>query len=401
MYIRIQGTVYNVAKFTHPGEERMLRLGVGMEDATFLFESMHPPSDRVKTILKSLPVIDTYTPRSGSPWQSQMYTALAGVTSPTPSELHELSNLWIALHFLFHACGLGFLYLGYWMAIPVLSFAFVFSGFTVYHALHHGSLKASRWMLDLLELHTNLHVYHGDDWRLSHNIYHHLYTNDPSLDDDKAAALPFIRLHPNQPKQWYHRYQHYYIWPLFLLYGLQMAWGGKFASPWKLVYPVSELILLFLGPAYYHGLWAKALFYYLAIRSLAGFMTAWLFIVSHNSEDITPTKVTSSSRPPPCERLGGVSKDVRLGFSTENPCWAKNQIQESVNWGGKCAAFFFGGINYQIEHHLFPRLHPYYYLSLAPQVKAYCQQNNIRYVHYSTFGQALGATCRYIASMGS
>ena len=71
----------------------------------------------------------------------------------------------------------------------------------------------------------------------------------------------------------------------------------------------------------------------------------------------------------------------------DGPDWAKRQICNSGNFMNSSViwSFLFGGINYQIEHHLFPNVNNSHYQRIAPIVKQFCLEKNIPYVHKSTF----------------
>ena len=93
----------------------------------------------------------------------------------------------------------------------------------------------------------------------------------------------------------------------------------------------------------------------------------------------------------------GVPPEVRAEtrlHGGEAPGTWRRQAEESANWSGPLYCWFWGGINYQIEHHLFPRLPHDLYPSLAPLVRAVCQQHGVSYVHHPSLTAALSAVHR-------
>ena len=90
----------------------------------------------------------------------------------------------------------------------------------------------------------------------------------------------------------------------------------------------------------------------------AGFYLAFFFAISHNFDE------------------------VEMFEKVDNSKFSKQQIESSCNVGGKILCYFNGGLNYQIEHHLFPRIAHSYYPYIAPIVKEWCEVRGIRYVHY-------------------
>ena len=85
---------------------------------------------------------------------------------------------------------------------------------------------------------------------------------------------------------------------------------------------------------------------------------------------------------------------------TEANNFAKQQIESSSNVGGEFLCHLNGGLNYQIEHHLFPRIAHTYYPYIAPIVKEWCEKNNIKYTHYPTIKDNLNAVMDRLFELG-
>ena len=84
----------------------------------------------------------------------------------------------------------------------------------------------------------------------------------------------------------------------------------------------------------------------------------------------------------------------------DGPDWAKRQICNSGNFLNqeRWWTMVFGGINYQIEHHLFPNMSNQNYRIIAPIVKKFCEENNIPYVHEATLVGAYNSFMKRILS---
>jgi fatty acid desaturase (delta-4 desaturase) len=95
-----------------------------------------------------------------------------------------------------------------------------------------------------------------------------------------------------------------------------------------------------------------------------GFMLSMMFIVSHNTDHNKPE--------------AGMCPDSTTGD------WARQQILTSTSWGGRIGSFFTGGLNLQIEHHLFPCMAHHYYADAQVIVKEECKKAGIRYCAYPT-----------------
>jgi fatty acid desaturase (delta-4 desaturase) len=76
------------------------------------------------------------------------------------------------------------------------------------------------------------------------------------------------------------------------------------------------------------------------------------------------------------------------------------QVVSSSNVGYSWLAFLNGGLNYQIEHHLFPRINHSHYALIAPTVRQFCEEKNIPYVHFPTIGENVRACIKHLMDMG-
>jgi fatty acid desaturase (delta-4 desaturase) len=78
----------------------------------------------------------------------------------------------------------------------------------------------------------------------------------------------------------------------------------------------------------------------------------------------------------------------------------RKQVLTAANVGGAWLAFLNGGLNYQIEHHLFPRISHTHYPTIAPIVREYCRAHNITYVHFPTVGENVASCMRHLYQLG-
>jgi fatty acid desaturase len=132
---------------------------------------------------------------------------------------------------------------------------------------------------------------------------------------------------------------------------------------------------LLLGvPAYIHGLWAilPAYFMYPLTQGIA---LAATFAVSHNLDEVKQTPLSDD--------------------------WAVAQVENSANWGGAIGNFFTGGLNYQIEHHLFPSIGFGYYPAIGKIVEEECGKRGIHYAKYKTLPEILAKFCDFMAKTGA
>ena len=291
----------------------------------------------------------------------------------------------------------------WWQAVLLslsLAMAAAGVGFNVQHDANHGAFSSSRKLNHVLGLTLDLLGGSSYVWRAKHNVLHHTYTNLNGSDEDIDLGL-LARLSPAQPRRRWHAAQQYYLW---LLYGLLViAWhfshdfravatgrigGQRFPRPrgWSLV----ELIggkLFFFGyalvlPALFHPWWVVLLFYGLTAL-VTGVILSVVFQMAHCVEE-----ARFPEPPPESQRL---------------PCaWAVHQVQTTVDFarGNRLLAWYLGGLNFQIEHHLFTKICHVHYPDLAPIVEKTCADFGVRYAAHEKFSDALASHFRWLRRLG-
>jgi linoleoyl-CoA desaturase len=274
-------------------------------------------------------------------------------------------------------------------------------GFNVMHDGAHGSYSRKQWVNEIMG--HSLNVLGGNVylWKLKHNVNHHTFTNVEGMDDD-IDIKPFIRVHTGQKKYWFHRFQHVYG---LLLYGstylfwiffndLKKYFTGKIAdnTPMKpmstkehIIFWASKVfyIAVFLGlPMYFAGV-VPTLVGYSVMVFVTGLVIAVVFQLAHVVED------TDFHHP---ETDGQVIENewavhqvaTTVNFATKNPVW---------NW-------LFGGLNFQVEHHLFPRISHVHYPELNKRLKQVCAEFNIQYREFPTLRSALWSHLMHLRQVG-
>lgn len=132
---------------------------------------------------------------------------------------------------------------------------------------------------------------------------------------------------------------------------------------------------------------------------LTGAQLTYLFVVSHNFESSdrfpgNPAKAKSSNG-------AGASAAATAASAAVAPVdWYKLQVETSCSYGGWLAMLFTGGLNFQIEHHLFPRLSSWHYPKIAPIVRRICDKHGVRYAYYPNLLANTASTLRYMARAG-
>lgn len=273
-------------------------------------------------------------------------------------------------------------------------------GFSVQHDANHGSYSNSGTANRLLGLGLDLLGGSSYLWRIKHNISHHTYTNLRGADDD-IDVEPLARLMPAQPRHWFHRLQHFYIIPV---YGFLVPRWHFFTDLKALVLrrtantrvalpagvELVEMVLgkvVFLGwafaiPALVHPLWL-VFTVYLATALTLGVVLSVTFQLAHCVEEAAfPEAAPGNNRV-----AGG---------------WAEHQVRTTVDFahGNRLLTWYVGGLNYQIEHHLFPRICHVHYPQIAKIVRATCSEFGLRYASHPTLRSAVASHWRWLRRMG-
>lgn len=242
-------------------------------------------------------------------------------------------------------------------------------------------------------------------WRQQHNVQHHHNTNVMGVDGD-IDQQPFARMSPEQPWRPWHRAQALYMWPLYGFLTLKWVLFGDFVSffaaskgtlPMVKRPSAADFAKMVAGKVG-HFAWAVAIpltLYpwqqvaatYLAISWSVGFALAIIFQLAHcvdRAEFIQPN---------PSVRLTGDDMMRHQLATTVN-------VAPASKLGVKYVGWLMGGLEFQIEHHLAPRVPHTFYPTLAKRVRSICAENDLEYrTHFSVIS-ALRSHARWLHKMG-
>jgi linoleoyl-CoA desaturase len=281
----------------------------------------------------------------------------------------------------------------------LLAQSYVLIGFNVMHDGAHGSASRQGWVnwlmsctMDLLGSSTWL-------WRQKHNLMHHTYTNIADRDDDIDSG-GLLRLSPVQQRQAWHRYQAWYAPLLYCFFTLYLV----FYSDWKRMFfgrigktPLQERNWRAFGgflagklgyfaytlviPSLFHPVWL-VLLVFLLVHFLMGATIALVFQLAHTVE---------GAQFPQSQPNGVMPYD-----------WAMHQVLTTANFApqSRIVAFYMGGLNFQIEHHLFHKISHVHYPAIAKIVEATCHEFGVKYLSFPSVGHALGSHFRHLNSLG-
>jgi linoleoyl-CoA desaturase len=273
-------------------------------------------------------------------------------------------------------------------------------GFNVSHDAIHGGLSSKKWLNAILSESFTLIGGNAYNWSTTHNVVHHTYTNINGYDGD-LRPLGILRFSKHQPLRPIHRFQHLYVWGLYSLLSLEWATKRDFVQIFKTHYhqykkpecPLIEKVKLFVGKTLYYVLlwaipmtllpvaWWQVLVGFVAMHIVTGLSLALVFQLGHLVEGTMNSPEHESKMPD--------SFIVHQLKSTSNFCSR-----------GRWANFLTGGLNCQIEHHLFPQICHLHYPKLAVIVRQTAEEFGLPYIEHKTWPAAVRSHYRYLKNLG-
>ncbi|MCB2407588.1 fatty acid desaturase family protein [Hymenobacter lucidus] len=273
-------------------------------------------------------------------------------------------------------------------------------GFNVMHDGSHGSFSKSKFVNQFAAF--TLNVLGGSSfmWNMKHNLIHHMYTNVDGFDDD-IDAQPWLRLSTTQPRHRFHKFQHLYFWFFYAL--LFIAWiffmdyqkyfKGKIgevaikkmtATDQGVFWGFKALhLFLFMGlPIYLLGFWTW-LVGFVVFATVVGFTMSIVFQLAHTVEH--------AAFPMPHETTNKLEDE-----------WAIHQIKTTANFAtdNKVISWLVGGLNFQVEHHLFPKISHVHYPEISKIIKQMCEEFGVTYNEYPKMRYAVASHVSFLRQMG-
>ena len=259
--------------------------------------------------------------------------------------------------------------------------------FLGHDAAHRQMFKSGRWNDWVSLIVANLFVGISYGWWQSKHTRHHANPNKDGADPDIASAAvaftPAMATRHRSPlMRWLVAHQGWYFFPILLLEGASMHWEGiqrvfsrdKIERRWVETTFLAvrlgglfALAFLVLSPA-------KAVAFLAIQLAVFGFYMGFSFAPNHIGMPL-------------------VSPKLKLDFLRRQVLMSRNIS------GGRPMAIFMGGLNYQVEHHLFPSMARPNLRRAQPLVAAYCAAEGIPYTQ-TTLWQAYRTVIGYLNTVG-
>jgi linoleoyl-CoA desaturase len=268
------------------------------------------------------------------------------------------------------------------------------------HDACHGSYSSKKWLNDTLGLTLNALGGNAFIWKFKHNIIHHTYTNVDGIDDDIAKS-PIMRQCTTQKWVPLHRIQHIYVVLVYAISSFAWVFIMDFTKYFKRKIFRTELQKMSSND--HLTFWLSKVLYlcfYVLIPAMAVGWKAWAigFACMHVSLGLTLALVF---------QLAHVVEHAEFELVEENDKmieneWAIHQLKTTANFApkNKIISWFVGGLNYQVEHHLFPRISHIHYPRISTIVANMCKKYGLPYNVYSTMSGAVASHFRMMKSLG-
>lgn len=276
-------------------------------------------------------------------------------------------------------------------------------GMSVMHDANHGAYSKHKFVNKLLGRTIDLVGGNATNWKIQHNLLHHTFTNLNHVDGDiDAGAL--MRFNKDQKRYSFHKFQHIYAWALYGVMTIQwMTYKDFFQmlrfrkenldKSVKRVFWKEYSIMVFAKVFYYTYMvviplivlpfaWWQIVFFILLMQFTAGFTLATTFQLAH----VMPETVFP---------------ELNEKFTMEEN-WVVHQLQTTSDFAqnSKLISWYIGGLNFQVEHHLFPNICHIHYKKIAKIVEETAKDYNIVYNNIPTMFGALASHAKLLKDLG-
>lgn len=282
----------------------------------------------------------------------------------------------------------------------VMGVAIAGIGFGISHDALHGAYSHRPWINDVLGFSFDALGASSYLWKITHNIVHHTYTNIHGVDEDLAVS-PLLRLSPNAPRYWFHRLQHLYAFPLYACTTLFWVFVKDYQQllrrdlgPYRnKQHDRTQVALLFSAKIAYYGYalivpllvvrlpWWEIPLGFLAMHLTAGLILGMVFQLAH---------IVEGMEHPLPDESGSMATD-----------WWLHEMHTTANFArrNRVLTWYVGGLNHQIEHHLFPKVCSVHYPAISEIVRDVARRHGLPYHDQPTFRSAVASHYRMLRNL--
>lgn len=294
--------------------------------------------------------------------------------------------------YLFHATSQLGLFCAY---LSLIIWTFTFMTASMHDASHQALFKTPRYNYLIAGIYA---VIGGSPliWYHQHVVHHHSFTNVHGEDPD-IEGMPLFRFCQNDPWKKHHRWQHIYAIPLYGMLLLYDVWYRDIVAIYQNKYNIRErysplfvwsivigshlfhsLLFIIIPYLYFQSILFVAIGYFLFMMTIGLFLAITFQLAHVTGDQVFP-----------------------ISYSRKDD-WALLQLSTTSNFANhnSLLTWFLGGLNFQIEHHLFPSISHSHYPAIQNIVESYCKEKGFPYHKQESFSCAIRAHFRHLKEMG-
>lgn len=291
-----------------------------------------------------------------------------------------------------------------WVCSATMGIGLAGIGMGIMHDANHDAYSSNNTLNKIIAFALTIGGGNNRNWKTQHNILHHTYTNIHEYDKDIDNKV-ILRFSPAGKKRFIQRFQIIYVFFFYAIMTLYWITAKDIAQYFQFNINglhrdstsqkvITLLKLLFWKAVYFtyiivlpivmlHIPWQYVLIGFLTLHTVAGLILSIVFQLAH---------VVEGAKFPLPDEKGNIENE-----------WAIHQLETTADFArrNKLITFFVGGLNFQIEHHLFPRICHIHYPAIAPIVEATAKEFGLKYIYNDTVWKALKSHLSVISKLGN
>jgi linoleoyl-CoA desaturase len=301
----------------------------------------------------------------------------------------------------------GLVTLNAWMILGlyvIMGIGMAGVGFSIMHDANHGSYSRNTKVNKALSF--TMYMLGGSplNWQIQHNVLHHTYTNISGKDEDIDAPIWLLRFSPHSPHYKIQKYQYLYAWLFYSL--ITIMWS--ITKDFKQLKRYEGMGLLKVKNTSYKQeigklILAKVCYYAFIMVAPLLFIDAawWVIVIGYVTMHLVCGVIISV-----VFQLAHVVPDMEFPLPDSKgnieDDWAVHQLRTTANFAknNKLVTWFVGGLNHQIEHHLFPTICHVHYTEISKIVKSTAKEFNVPYMEIKTFRAAIMLHAKELKMLG-
>jgi linoleoyl-CoA desaturase len=290
-------------------------------------------------------------------------------------------------------------FLGLWL---VMGLGAAGIGFSIMHDANHGAYSTNKYVNTALGQLMNILGANSSIWKLQHNVLHHSFTNIDGADGD-INAPSFLRFSPHQQVRPIHRYQHIYAWFMYGFMIILKVLYTDFTQAFhfrkiRLVKTRKDFVTLMLKISFWKVIYfGTFLVLPMVILPISNWLIILGFFLMHYVVGMAMAVIFQAAHVMPETEFPLATAEGNV----ENN-WAVHQMITTTNFApnNKLLSWYVGGLNYQVEHHLFPTICHIHYSEISKIVKETANEFGVPYNTIGSFRRTIAEHAQMLYMLG-